>query len=72
MLGSVLDELAGELVDVTILKINVDEAQETASEYGIQTLPTLILLKDQQKIGTKTGFVSKTSILRWLEETRES
>ncbi|MDR1233732.1 MAG: thioredoxin [Holosporales bacterium] len=68
MLGSILDEVDGEVSGIAILKINVDEAKEIASEYGIQTLPTLILIKNQQQVDMKTGFISKSGILQWIEK----
>ncbi|MDR1475736.1 MAG: thioredoxin [Holosporales bacterium] len=72
MLSSILDEVQTELKDgVTIVKINVDESKEIAAEYGIQSLPTLILFKNREKLGAKNGFMSKSSIIQWIDESLE-
>ncbi|MCT4574983.1 MAG: thioredoxin [Alphaproteobacteria bacterium] len=68
MLGPVLDELNSELDNVTIVKANVEEAEELAVEYGIQNLPTLIAFKDGEKVDMKVGSDSKLNLIEWFEK----
>ncbi len=66
-LGGVLEEVAKEIGDrVEICKMNVDESPNTASEYGIRSIPTLFLFKDGQQIDTKVGFNPKSTLVSWL------
>lgn len=71
MLGPVLDELAIELVgQVTILKMNVDENPVCPSQYGVQSIPTLLLFRDGKLISTKVGSVPKQALSIWILETK--
>jgi thioredoxin-like negative regulator of GroEL len=65
MLSSILE---GMPEAISIIKVNVDEAQELASRFDIQNIPTMILLKDGEVVGTKGGFMSNSALTKWLEE----
>jgi len=68
-LGPVLEELAGEMADkVKVVKMNVDKAPHTPSQFGIRSIPTLILFKDGKAIDTKVGGLPKQALQAWLEE----
>jgi thioredoxin 1 len=68
-LGPVLDEVAGELGEsATILKVNVDENDELAQQYGIRGIPTMIFFKDGQAAKTLVGLQPKEEIKKSLEE----
>ena len=66
MQGPVLDEIADEYDSVKIGKINVDEEQMLAMEYGIASIPTLMIFKDGKKVDTLVGLRSKEEILQSL------
>ena len=56
MIAPILEELNGELGDqLTIAKVNVDDNPETASAYGIMSIPTLKLFKDGKEVGSAVG-----------------
>lgn len=60
MIAPVLDELDAELGDkVKIIKIDVDENQETAAKFGIMSIPTLLLFKDGEVVDKVVGFQPK-------------
>lgn len=61
MIAPILDELAGE-VDATIAKVNVDENPESASRFGVMSIPTLILFKDGQPVDKVIGVNSKEAL----------
>jgi len=69
MMGPVLDELSAEMQGkVTIVKLNVDESGNTAGQYGIRSIPTLILFKDGKQVSSKVGAVPKQALQAWLQE----
>lgn len=66
-LGPVLEEVSKEMgADVKICKMNVDEAPNTAANFGIRSIPTMYLFKDGKQVDVKVGFNSQSSIISWL------
>lgn len=64
----VLEELEKELTGkVEVIKINVDEKPAKASEYGVMSIPTYIILKDGKEIDRKIGVTSKADLLKLLQ-----
>lgn len=70
MLGPVLEEIANERGSVDILKVDVDENPLLAKNYGIMSIPTMLLFKNGQLISTKNGFMSKDEIENWLNDIK--
>lgn len=66
-LAPVLAELAKEVKDLKVFKMNVYESPEVPSEFGIRGIPTLILFKDGKKVATKVGFLPKSNLIEWLQ-----
>ncbi|MBQ6885948.1 MAG: thioredoxin [Lachnospiraceae bacterium] len=62
MLSPVVDEVAEETNDVKICKVNVDEQQELAMQFGIMSIPTLVVLQDGKEIKRSSGFIPKQAI----------
>ncbi len=63
MLSPILDELATEYTGkVRIGKVNIDEAQELAAQYGIRSIPTLLLFKQGQVAEQLVGLRSKRDL----------
>jgi thioredoxin 1 len=67
MVAPVLEELAGEMPDVSIRKLNVDENQSTAQRLGIQSIPTLLLYKDGKLVDKMIGALPKPQIKKFIE-----
>ena len=68
-LGPILDEVSKSMGDkVKICKMNVDEAPETAAQFGIRSIPTMFLFKDGQQVDTKVGLNSQASLEQWLQK----
>ena len=68
MMSPVMDELSEELSGkVKVVKVNVDEAQNVASEYGIMSIPTMVLFKNSNEIARLSGAMPKDPIIHWLE-----
>lgn len=66
MLGPILDELSIELELIKIAKVNVDESGELAGEYGIRSIPTMIIFKDGQKVDQIVGLRQKSELKELL------
>ncbi|MBE5735373.1 MAG: thioredoxin [Clostridiales bacterium] len=68
MQTEIIHELQAENIDgLNIQKIDVDECEDLATEYGISTIPTLILYKDGEEIKRNVGIASLESIKDWLK-----
>jgi thioredoxin 1 len=63
-IAPVLEEVAeASEVEVTLLKVNVDENPGLASRYGIRSIPTILFVKDGTVVDRVVGAVSKTALL---------
>ena len=63
MIAPVLEELDADMNGkVKIVKVDVDENQETASNFGIMSIPTLVLFKDGQPVDKVVGFNPKEAL----------
>jgi thioredoxin 1 len=69
MIAPVLEDLDSEIGDkVKIVKLDVDENQETAAKYGVMSIPTLIVLKDGKEVDKVIGFQPKEALAERLEK----
>lgn len=63
MIGPILEELADEMNDkVKIVKLNVDDNQETAGKFGVMSIPTLLFFKDGEVVDQVVGFQPKEAL----------
>ena len=67
VVAPVLEELASERDDVRIVKLNVDDNQQTASQYQVMSIPTMILFKHGQPAETIVGALPKPRLVQQLE-----
>lgn len=56
MLAPVLEEVAGKVDGVKVVKVNVDDNQEIAQRFGIMSIPTLIGFKNGEQAASSLGF----------------
>lgn len=61
-LAPVLEELARENPSARIVKVNVDESQELAVRYRVDTIPRLMVFKDGQAVAQHSGLASKAHL----------
>lgn len=66
MVVPIVEEIAGERSDIKVGKVNVDEQQELAGQFGVMSIPTLVVLKDGQIVNKAVGARSKKQILDLL------
>ena len=57
-----------DLKDVELKEIDIDENMELAQQYGIRSVPTMVLLNDGQEIGRKTGVLMADQIESFIHE----
>lgn len=67
MLLPVIEELAEEVTDAKICKVNVDEEPELAERFSVMTIPTLITFKNGQVVNTSIGVKPKEAILKMIQ-----
>ena len=69
MIAPILAEVAAEYQGkLEIVKLNIDDNQQTPPKYGIRGIPTLILFKDGVAAATKVGALSKLQLTAFLDE----
>ena len=66
MLKPVLEELSAERPDVTVVGIDVDENMDLAEEYGVFSIPCVVLIKDGVEADRSVGLVPKEALLNML------
>lgn len=66
MVVPLVEEIAKERSDIKVVKINVDEEQELAMQFGVMNIPTLVVMKDGKIVNQVTGARPKAQILAML------
>jgi thioredoxin 1 len=67
MLSPIVDEIAEEVTDKKVGKINVDEQPGLAAEFNVMSIPTLILFKDGKEVKRTMGVQPKPLVKKMLE-----
>ena len=62
-----LEEIAAEMGNIKIVKVNIDENPMTPSKYGVRGIPTLMLFKDGEVAATKVGALPKGKLVEWIQ-----
>ena len=65
-LSPVVDELSEETDEVKFCKLNVDEARDIAMEYGIMSIPTLMLFKSGDAVNVSVGLIDKERLKKFI------
>ena len=66
--GPVFERVSEELSNVQFVKVNVDEAVELASEFGIRSIPTIIIVKDGKVLDQRSGGMLDDDFKSWVLE----
>ena len=66
MVVPLVEEIAEERSDIKVVKINVDEEQELAMQFGVMSIPTLVVMKNGKIVNQATGARPKAQILAML------
>lgn len=66
MIGPVIEEVAGEVTDAKICKVDVDDQPELARQYKVLSIPTLMVFKNGDLVKRESGAKPKEEILEML------
>ena len=66
MIAPIVEEIAAERDDIIVGKIDVDQEMELAMQFGIASIPTLVLMKSGEVAATMVGYRPKADILKLL------
>lgn len=67
-LSPLLDEISTEMDGkVKVVKVNIEEAPEAPTKYGVRGVPTLMIFKDGQVVDTRVGGMPKGQLSEWIE-----
>ena len=61
-LGPIIEEVAADHPEVKVGKVNVDEQQALAQQFGIMSIPTLVVFKDGKKVNETLGLMPKAQV----------
>lgn len=67
MIAPVLEEIATEREDITVAKVDVDKEMELAIQFGIASIPTLVVMDKGQAVNKLIGFRPKADIEKLLD-----
>lgn len=69
MIAPLIDEISSEYGDkIKCVKLNTDESPSIATEYGIRSIPTVMIFKDGQKLDTVIGAVPKSTLTGTIDK----
>jgi thioredoxin 1 len=70
MIAPALEEISNEMAGkVKIVKLNVDENPRVAAQFGIRSIPTLMIFKGGQLAAQKVGAASKGDLSKWISSS---
>jgi len=69
LIYSFLEEIDSEGI-VDVVKVNIDESPNIASQYNVMSIPTLLIFKKGEKVSAHIGAASKARIIDWIEAHR--
>ena len=67
MLSPIVDEIASERDDIVVAKVNVDDEPELAQQFGVISIPTLVVLNGGKVVNQASGARPKADVLKMLE-----
>ena len=67
MVAPIVEEIAGEREDLLLGKVNVDEEMELAMQFGVSSIPTLVVMKDGKAVAQAGGYRPKADIEKLLD-----
>ena len=68
LLGPIVEEIAKEAKDFRVGKINVDDSVNIAKEYGVMSIPCVIVYSNGKEINRSIGLVDKETLLKLVED----
>ena len=66
MIAPIVEEIAAENEDILVGKVDVDEQRELAIQFGVASIPTLVVMEGGQKVAMDIGYMPKEAVLKLL------
>ncbi len=66
-MSPLITEIATEMPNIKVIKMDIDEAPKTPAQYQIQTIPTFLIFKDGKMMDKKVGAMSKSILVDWIK-----
>ncbi|GHU30525.1 hypothetical protein FACS1894166_00330 [Bacilli bacterium] len=70
MLSPIIDEISEEVKDISFVKVDIEQVPEVSEAFNIQSIPTIILFKNGEPIGSFMGYRPKSEILKFINEKK--
>ncbi len=72
MMAPIIEEMIKENKDgnVTIGKLNIDDAQEISSKYNVMSIPTFLVFKGGKVVGRQTGYCDKDELMQLINKSK--
>lgn len=67
MLGPIIEEVSEEVDDVKFCKVNCDVARDVALQFGIMTIPNLIVFENGEQVNQSIGYIEKEDVLKLIK-----
>lgn len=67
MLSPIIDEVAKSTKEIEFFKLDVDDAEDVSSEYGIMSIPTILLFEEGKLVKQHTGFMPKEELEEFIK-----
>ena len=65
----IVGEVADEMKEFKVVKVDIDEAPKTPADLGIQTIPCFIIFKNGKPVDRKVGAMPKSELISWLKSS---
>ena len=65
-LSPIIDEVSEETDNVVFVRINVDDEPKLSDKYGVQSIPTLVLIKNDTEIDRSIGYIEKETLVKFI------
>lgn len=69
-LGPIVEDVAKDLTDVKVIKVNVDDEQDLAIKYGIMSVPTLVFFDHAAPKAQSVGLISKQELVDFINSNK--
>ena len=69
MISPIVEKIAEEREDIKVCKVNVDEQEELAIEFGIMSIPTLVIVKNGEIAGQVVGYHNFEELTKFIDES---
>lgn len=67
MIGPVLEEISNERDDIVIAKMDIDENPEVPTNFGVRSIPTILIFKGGESVATTMGAKPKAQLTSWID-----